>query len=88
MAIIPWDDLEYLWIKCPCGNFNFLSNRIRFVYAHENPNPVIAAGCRRTSQEGESEVTSLFDEFQAQVSTSRKGKRHGDTFPRAKQHFM
>lgn len=88
MFNIPWDDLECLWIKCPCGNFNFLCNRIRSVSARENPNPVVAAGCQRTSQEGESEDSSLFDEFQAQVSTSHKGKRRGDTFPRAKQHFM
>lgn len=56
-------------------NLNFLSNRTGTLCAHQNTNAVIAAGCGRTSQERESEVTSLSAEFQAQVSSSHKGKR-------------
>ena len=55
-------------------NFSVFSNRTRIVYASENSNPVIAAGCGRTSKKRESEATSLLAEFQAQVSASRKGK--------------
>lgn len=55
-------------------NLNFLSNRTGTLRAREDTNAVIAAGCGRTSQERESEVTSLFAEFQAQVSSFRKGK--------------
>ena len=55
-------------------NFSVLSNRTRIVYASENPNPVNAAGCGRTSKKTESEATSLLAEFQAQVSASHKGK--------------
>lgn len=44
------------------------------MHAREDPNPVAAAGRRRASEEGESEVASLPAEFQAPVSTSHTGK--------------
>lgn len=74
-----WMSLEATSTWC---NFSVLSNRTRIVCASENSNPVTAAGCGRTSKKRESEATSLFAEFQAQVSTSQKGKTDmGRNFP-------
>lgn len=58
-----------------CSNLNLFSNRTRKFYANQNSNPVIAAGCYWKSKKRESEVTSLPDEQQAQVSASRQGNR-------------
>lgn len=64
-----------LTISQMCPNLNFFFNRTRHFYANQNSNPVIAAGCYWTSKKRESEVTSLHDELQAQVSALRQGNR-------------